>query len=83
MTENGGVAGSRERILASVAIGAIKVYKIAVSPVLGPACRFYPSCSSYAIEAIGKYGLWRGTILSIKRIMRCHPLHPGGYDPVE
>ncbi|MCJ7664198.1 MAG: membrane protein insertion efficiency factor YidD [Desulfobacterales bacterium] len=63
-------------------IGIIKAYKIFVSPLLGPACRFYPSCSSYASEAIRAYGLRRGILLSVKRILKCHPLHPGGYDPV-
>jgi putative membrane protein insertion efficiency factor len=66
-----------------VAIGVIKAYKIFVSPLLGPTCRFYPSCSSYAIDAIRVYGLWRGTLLAGKRVLKCHPFHPGGYDPVK
>ena len=65
-----------------VTIGIIKAYKIFVSPLFGPTCRFYPSCSSYAIEAIRVYGLLRGVLLAFKRILKCHPLHPGGYDPV-
>ncbi|MBN1254107.1 MAG: membrane protein insertion efficiency factor YidD [Deltaproteobacteria bacterium] len=66
-----------------VAIGIIKAYKIFVSPLFGPTCRFYPSCSSYAIESIRVYGLLRGILRAIKRILKCHPLHPGGYDPVQ
>jgi putative membrane protein insertion efficiency factor len=65
-----------------VAIGIIKAYQTFVSPLLGPTCRFYPSCSSYAIEAIRVYGLLRGSLRAVKRILKCHPLHPGGYDPV-
>jgi putative membrane protein insertion efficiency factor len=63
-------------------IGIIKAYKIFVSPLFGPTCRFYPSCSSYALEAIRVHGLRRGILLSVKRILKCHPLHLGGYDPV-
>ncbi|OGP52494.1 MAG: membrane protein insertion efficiency factor YidD [Deltaproteobacteria bacterium RBG_13_52_11] len=63
-------------------IGIIKAYKIFVSPLFGPTCRFYPSCSSYALEALMVHGLRRGTLLSVKRILKCHPLHVGGYDPV-
>ncbi len=64
-------------------IGLITVYQKIVSPFL-PAntCRFYPSCSSYTVEAIRKYGGFRGAALGLKRILRCHPLHPGGFDPV-
>ena len=69
--------------LKDVAIGIIKAYKIFVSPLFGPTCRFYPSCSSYAIESIRVYGLPRGILRAIKRILKCHPLHPGGYDPVQ
>jgi len=61
----------------------IRMYQKAVSPVLPPnTCRFYPTCSSYAIDAIERYGAIKGLLLSVKRILRCHPLHPGGYDPV-
>ncbi|WP_155305577.1 membrane protein insertion efficiency factor YidD [Desulfosarcina widdelii] len=60
----------------------IKLYQILLSPVLGPACRFEPTCSEYAYQAISAHGVIKGGWLSIKRILRCHPFHPGGYDPV-
>ena len=60
----------------------IRGYQLAISPLLGPSCRFYPSCSHYAIEAIEAHGALRGTWLSIKRIGRCHPWNAGGFDPV-
>ncbi len=65
-----------------VLIGAIRLYQRVVSPLLPRSCRFYPSCSSYALEAIERHGSWRGVVLAVRRIARCHPLHPGGYDPV-
>lgn len=60
----------------------IKAYRYAISPLLGPSCRFFPTCSEYAAQAIEKYGAGRGGWLALKRIARCHPWHPGGYDPV-
>jgi len=60
----------------------IKGYQRAVSPLLPPSCRFHPSCSAYAIEALEKHGAARGSWLTARRLCRCHPLHPGGYDPV-
>jgi putative membrane protein insertion efficiency factor len=60
----------------------IVVYQKLISPILLPSCRFYPSCSTYARLALKKYGIIKGGILSLMRILRCHPLHPGGYDPV-
>jgi putative membrane protein insertion efficiency factor len=65
-----------------VLIGLIKAYQRMLSPLLPRVCRFYPSCSSYAIEAIERHGAWRGLGLALRRIGRCHPFHPGGYDPV-
>jgi putative membrane protein insertion efficiency factor len=65
-----------------LALGMIRFYQEAVSPWLPPACRYYPSCSVYAIEAIERYGFFRGVALAAKRILRCHPFHAGGYDPV-
>jgi hypothetical protein len=60
----------------------IKIYQLVLSPVIGPACRFYPSCSEYAIEAVTKYGALKGGYLAARRILRCHPFNPGGIDPV-
>ncbi|HKJ16449.1 MAG TPA: membrane protein insertion efficiency factor YidD [Xanthomonadales bacterium] len=60
----------------------IRGYQLLLSPILGGACRFTPTCSVYASEAIDKHGAWKGSILAIKRIARCHPLCDGGYDPV-
>ena len=67
---------------ASVLIGLIAGYRRFVSPLLGPRCRFYPSCSAYALEAIRVHGAARGTWLAARRLSRCHPFHPGGLDPV-
>lgn len=60
----------------------IRFYQLAISPLLGRRCRFFPSCSEYTAEAIQKHGVWKGVTLGAKRISRCHPWHPGGYDPV-
>ncbi len=66
----------------SLFIGLIKLYQYIVSPVLGPRCRFHPTCSNYAVEAINQYGVLKGGYLSVRRIIKCHPLNEGGYDPV-
>ncbi|MBM3390517.1 MAG: membrane protein insertion efficiency factor YidD [Betaproteobacteria bacterium] len=63
-------------------IFAVRVYRLALSPLLGRNCRFHPSCSEYAIEALEKHGGLRGSWLAARRLSRCHPWHPGGYDPV-
>lgn len=60
----------------------IKVYQHTFSRILPPACRFYPSCSEYGVRALHKHGVFKGSWLTIKRIARCHPFNPGGYDPV-
>ena len=60
----------------------IRGYQIAISPMLGPHCRFHPTCSEYAAEAIQRYGALRGGWLAVRRLTRCHPFHPGGLDPV-
>jgi len=60
----------------------IKIYQKLISPALGQRCRFYPSCSHYCIDALNEHGMVHGLWLGIKRICKCHPLHPGGFDPV-
>jgi putative membrane protein insertion efficiency factor len=65
-----------------VIIGALRVYKRFVSPLLPSACRFHPTCSEYMMEAVARFGVLRGTGLGIARLLRCHPFHPGGLDPV-
>ncbi|MFA7292919.1 MAG: membrane protein insertion efficiency factor YidD [Rhodocyclaceae bacterium] len=60
----------------------VRFYQYALSPFLGRRCRFFPSCSEYTAEAIQKHGAWKGLRLGLKRVSRCHPWHPGGYDPV-
>lgn len=70
------------RCLGVCLIAPIRFYQYAISPLLGMNCRFRPTCSAYAVEAIKKHGPLRGSWLTLKRIVKCHPLHPGGYDPV-
>lgn len=60
----------------------IKAYRFFLSPWIGYHCRFHPTCSSYALTAIERHGAWRGSYLAIRRLLRCHPWHPGGLDPV-
>jgi putative membrane protein insertion efficiency factor len=70
------------RVLARMLIAMVVAYRRYVSPVLPARCRFYPSCSAYSLEALQKHGAIRGTGLTVWRLLRCHPFHPGGYDPV-
>lgn len=65
-----------------LALGLIRIYQRLISPLLPPSCRFVPSCSQYGLEAIAHFGLIKGGWLAVTRIVRCHPLNPGGYDPV-
>lgn len=65
-----------------LAIGLLGFYQVALSPRLGRNCRFFPSCSQYAREAIEVHGVLRGSVLALRRLGRCQPFHPGGYDPV-
>lgn len=71
------------RLPRRLVLGALGVYRAVISPAIGPACRFVPSCSAYATEAIERYGVVRGGWLGLKRVARCHPFHPGGFDPVQ
>ncbi len=70
------------KMAATVLIVLLRAYKAVFSPLLPPACRFLPTCSVYAVEAIEKHGVVRGIVLAARRLGRCHPLHPGGFDPV-
>lgn len=85
MTE---IKEQRSSLLAKVAILLVRFYQIAISPLkrvcLGPfaACRFYPTCSQYALESFRRFGFFHGFWLALKRLLRCHPFHPGGEDPV-
>lgn len=65
-----------------ILIKLIRFYQIAISPLTPPSCRFYPTCSHYGIEAIKVHGALKGSMLTIIRILKCHPFHPGGFDPV-
>ena len=65
-----------------VLIALVKFYRAAISPYTKPCCRYVPTCSQYALEALEKYGALKGGFLALKRILRCHPFHKGGYDPV-
>ncbi len=66
-----------------ILISLIGLYRLIISPLLPVSCRFSPTCSVYAVEAIEKYGSIKGLYLTLRRLFRCHPFHPGGYDPVE
>ena len=64
-------------------IWLLRLYKAGVSPLLPPSCRFVPTCSEYALEAVQKYGALRGSWMGLRRLLRCHPFNPGGFDPVK
>jgi putative membrane protein insertion efficiency factor len=70
------------KLLLWIVLKAIRFYQYAVSPHFPPCCRYVPSCSAYAYEAVQKYGIVKGLFLALRRLLRCHPLHSGGYDPV-
>jgi len=67
----------------TMCLAVMKVYRFLISPWLGPACRFEPTCSEYASQAIDRFGVLKGGGLALWRLLRCHPFHPGGYDPVQ
>jgi putative membrane protein insertion efficiency factor len=71
-----------KRIIKYFFIGLIKIYQYCISPFFPPACRYTPTCSAYAVEAIEKYGAFKGGLLTLKRLLRCHPWGGSGYDPV-
>lgn len=68
--------------MARVLLALVAAYRYLLSPMLGRSCRFFPTCSEYAMEALERHGALRGTWLAVRRVARCHPWHPGGYDPV-
>ena len=67
----------------AILIAILRLYKYFISPILPGSCRFIPSCSEYSIEALKKYGALKGVYLAFRRVARCHPFHPGGFDPVK
>lgn len=69
-------------MLKSIFIGMIKFYQTVISPLKPPTCRFYPTCSHYGLESVKRFGALKGGLLTLKRILKCHPFHPGGIDPV-
>ncbi|PYS91053.1 MAG: membrane protein insertion efficiency factor YidD [Acidobacteria bacterium] len=66
-----------------ILLALLRLYKLAISPLLPPSCRFVPTCSEYASEAVSRYGALRGGWMGLRRLLRCHPFHSGGYDPVK
>jgi uncharacterized protein len=69
-------------MLKKVLISIIRFYQVVISPIKPPTCRFYPTCSHYGLEAVQRFGAVKGGWLTMKRILKCHPFHPGGFDPV-
>jgi uncharacterized protein len=70
------------RVGNAAGLAMIRLYQRWISPFTSPSCRYFPSCSEYAAQAVTRYGLFRGSWLALRRLLRCHPFHPGGYDPV-
>ena len=69
-------------MLKTLALWLLRGYQVMISPLLGQTCRFSPSCSNYSMQAIERFGFFKGVYLTAARLLRCHPFHPGGYDPV-
>ena len=69
------------RAVAAVLMGMVRLYQITLSPYIGGQCRFHPTCSNYALDALANHGPLRGSWLALKRLLKCHPFHPGGFDP--
>jgi putative membrane protein insertion efficiency factor len=69
------------RVIARLLIALVRAYQLTISPLIGPVCRFEPSCSRYAVACLKTHGAWRGLLLSVVRLAKCHPFHPGGHDP--
>jgi putative membrane protein insertion efficiency factor len=69
-------------ILKAILLFMIRIYQLLISPLKQPTCRFYPTCSHYAIQAVEKHGVFKGSRMALVRVLKCHPFHPGGYDPV-
>ncbi|MDD5483025.1 MAG: membrane protein insertion efficiency factor YidD [Kiritimatiellae bacterium] len=68
--------------MSGILIFLVRLYQLVLWPFFGQCCRFYPSCSVYFIEAVRQWGSWQGTFLGVRRLCKCHPFHPGGFDPV-
>lgn len=77
-----GVSKTHIKSMKTLLIWLIRGYRLLISPLFPPSCRFQPTCSQYAMQAVERFGTFKGGWLSVRRIMRCHPFHPGGYDPV-
>jgi putative membrane protein insertion efficiency factor len=75
-------AVTHQRVLREVAVLPLRLYRLMLSPLLPPSCRFHPPCSAYAVEAVVRYGIARGGWLAVRRVARCRPASPGGHDPV-
>lgn len=73
----------KSNLLVKCCVFLVRIYQKYISPLKGPTCRFIPTCSQYTILALQKYGFFKGSYLAIKRILKCHPFHPGGYDPIK
>ncbi|WP_330362587.1 membrane protein insertion efficiency factor YidD [[Clostridium] dakarense] len=77
------ILGQLNKYSSKLCIYLVRFYQKFISPLKGPTCRFYPTCSQYSLEAFKKYGFFKGMFLTIKRVSKCHPFHPGGYDPLK